>query len=297
MFSFLKNKLGKIYSNFTAKVQTLFSKSTIDTQALDELETLLIGADTGIKTTRIIMGALLAKFERGEIPKGSDLKKALEQQLIDIVALQKNSNPVQVYLLVGINGSGKTTSAGKLAYYEKNQGKRVLLVAADTFRAAASEQLEQWAQRSGVDIVRGKAEQEPAAVIYAGCEKFVQDGYDVLIIDTAGRLQTKINLMKELEKIKKVLVRQLPQKNISTLLTIDAMLGQNSFSQAQLFHESTQLDGLILTKLDGTGKGGMIFAIAHELKIPVAFISYGENIDQLKLFEPQEYVKELIETV
>lgn len=298
MFSFFKTKLQKIYSHFTEKLHSIFAKNSIDKNALDDLQSILIGADAGTKTTRIIMDALTKKFERGQITQGADLKGALEHELVELLSLKKA--PVEqadVFLFVGINGSGKTTSVGKLAHYSKNQGKRVLLVAADTFRAAAVEQLEQWAQKSGVDVVKGNPNQEPSAVVFNGCEQFLKGGYDVLIIDTAGRLQTKTNLMKELEKIKKILMRQVPQKTVCTLLTIDAMLGQNSFIQAQLFNESTNVDGLVLTKLDGTGKGGIVFAIAQELKIPVAFISYGEGVEQIRQFDPQEYVKGLLESV
>lgn len=212
MFSFLKNKLEKIYTQFTTKIQSLFLKNSIDADALAELESLLISADAGVKTTRIIMNNLRQKFERGEIEQGTDLKKALEEQLNALLDVGNVIESPEVYLLVGINGSGKTTTIGKLAHYAKLQNKKVLLVAADTFRAAASEQLEQWALKSGVDIVRGASNQEPAAVIFNGCEQFIHGGYDMLIIDTAGRLQTKIPLMKELEKIKKVITRQLPTK-------------------------------------------------------------------------------------
>ena len=195
---------------------------------------------------------------------------------------------------MGINGSGKTTFAGKLAYDLHKQGKKVLLVAADTFRAAAPEQLKQWAIRTGASIINGKEGQDPASVVFTGCEQFKSQGFDALIIDTAGRLQTKTNLMKELEKIHKIISRQLPNYTPCTLLTIDAMLGQNSFEQATLFNESTQLDGIVLTKMDGTGKGGIVFAITQQLGIPVAYIAYGEQPEQLKLFNAQEYVQELL---
>ena len=199
-----------------------------------------------------------------------------------------------LYLLVGINGSGKTTAAAKLAYQYKQENKRVLFIAADTFRAAATQQLAQWAQKLGADIVIGAEGQDPASVIFTGIQKFKQEQFDVLIIDTAGRLQTKINLMKELEKIKRVINSQLPQTPITILLTIDAMLGQNSFEQAKLFHESTPIDGVILTKMDGTGKGGIVFGITNELKIPIAYISFGEKPEQFTLFNAQEYVHDLL---
>jgi len=202
--------------------------------------------------------------------------------------------PADLFLLVGINGSGKTTFASKLANYYKRQHKKVLFVAADTFRAAAVEQLSEWAVKLGVDIVHGSANQDPAAVVYQGCEKFKHENYDVLIIDTAGRLQTKTNLMQELGKIKRVIGKVLPDKDILTLLTLDAMLGQNSLVQAQVFNEVVSLSGVVLTKMDGTGKGGIVLAVAQQLRLPVVFISCGERVDDLKLFDSQEYVTNLV---
>jgi fused signal recognition particle receptor len=299
MFSFIKDTLSKIYTSVTTKVHSLFSRETIDQETLKELEQILIQADTGVKTTKKILATLEEKVRNGTIEKGSDLQSALEQELLALLAQQKPIQKNAIYLLVGINGSGKTTFAGKLAHHYRAAGKRVLLVAADTFRAAATEQLQQWALRTSADIVTGQGNQDPAAVVFQGCEAFKNGAYDILIIDTAGRLQTKVNLMKELEKIKRVITKQLPEtpeqsRRVNTLLTIDAMLGQNSFEQARLFHESTQLDGIVLTKIDGTGKGGIIFAITQELGIPVAYLSFGEKIDALKPFEPTAFVQDLM---
>jgi len=294
MFSFIKETLSKIYTSVTSKVHALFSREKIDQETLKELEQILIQADTGVKTTKKILATLQEKVRNGEIAKGSDLQRALEQELLTLLAQQKNLQPTAIYLLVGINGSGKTTFAGKLAHRFNAEGKRVLLVAADTFRAAATQQLEQWATRTNADILIGQGNQDPAAVVFQGCEKFKKDAYDILIIDTAGRLQTKINLMKELEKIKRVISKQLPDTPTTTLLTIDAMLGQNSFEQARLFHESTQLDGIVLTKIDGTGKGGIVFAITQELGIPIAYLSFGEKADALKDFNAAQFVRDLM---
>lgn len=294
MFSFIKNTLQKIYTQFTSKVSALFSRQTLDEQTLKELELLLISSDTGVKTTRSIIQNLKEQFNKGEIKAGSDLKTALEQQLLHILQAKNTPENCSIFLLVGINGSGKTTFAGKLAHQLVKQNKKVLLVAADTFRAAAPEQLTRWAERTNSHIMLGKEGQDPASVVFAGCEKFKQEGFDALIIDTAGRLQTKINLMKELEKIRNVVGKQLQNQSICTLLTIDSMLGQNSFEQAKLFHESTQLNGIVLTKMDGTGKGGIVFAIAQELGIPIAYITYGEQLDNIKPFNAQDYVHELL---
>lgn len=294
MFGFIKSALQKVYNQFTSKIAVLFGNASVDEQTLKELELILIGADTGVKTTRLIIDNLKQQFKNGTLTKGHDLKKALEQELLSI--LQKNTakTDCSVYMLVGINGSGKTTFASKLAYHLKQQNKKVLLVAADTFRAAAPEQLTRWAEKVDVSIVLGKENQDPASVVFAGCEQFKKEKFDALIIDTAGRLQTKAHLMKELEKVRKVVGKQLPETAICTLLTVDAMLGQNSLEQAKLFHESTQLNGIVLTKMDGTGKGGIVFAISQELGIPVAYISYGEQVEHLKAFNAQEYVHELI---
>jgi fused signal recognition particle receptor len=294
MFSFIKNALQKIYSQFTSKLSGLFSRKVLDKETMAELELILISADTGVKTTRVIMHNLEAQFKAGTLTQGSDLKEALRKELLAILSAKKAPEKSEIYLLVGINGSGKTTCAGKLTYALSQEGKKVLLVAADTFRAAAPEQLRLWAEKSNASIVIGKEGQDPASVVFAGCEKFKQEHFDVLIIDTAGRLQTKVNLMKELEKIRKVIDRQLPDMRINTLLTIDSMLGQNSFEQAKLFHESTRVDGIVLTKMDGTGKGGIVFSIIQELGIPISYITYGEQLDQIAAFDAQEYVTELL---
>ncbi len=291
VFGFIKKTLQKIYTNVTSPIKALFARA-IDEEALKELETILLSADTGIKTTRTIIDTVKNAWQHGQIKEGQDLKNLLQTELEKLLQTHAYKADANIFLLVGINGSGKTTSAAKLAH--QFEGKRILFIAADTFRAAATEQLAQWAQKLGAEIVIGKEGQDPASVIFTGIQKFKQEHFDVLIIDTAGRLQTKINLMKELEKIKRVIATQLPDARVTTLLTIDAMLGQNSFEQAKLFHESTPIDGVILTKMDGTGKGGIVFAITNELKIPVAYISFGEQTEQFKLFNAHEYVHDLL---
>ncbi len=295
MFGFIKKAFSTIYQQFTDKARALFSRSHIDMESLTELEKILISADTGIHTTRIIINNLKKSVQQGAISQGVELEAALAKQLVALLANRSYDPKADVYLLVGINGSGKTTFAAKLGAWLKAKQLNVLFVAADTFRAAATEQLQSWASKLSSDVVTGKEHQDPASVVFSGCERFKGGNYDALIIDTAGRLQTKVNLMKELKKIKQIIERQLPDKKISTLLTVDAMLGQNSFEQAKIFNESTQVDGIVLTKMDGTGKGGIVFSITQELNIPIAFISFGEKPDQLALFDPQEYVANLLQ--
>ena len=294
MFGFIKSKLQKIYSQVTSKISALFAGNTLDENTLKELELILISADTGIKTTRVIIQNLKEKFQNGQLPEGMALKDALEHELLTILQAPQALPQSSIYLMVGINGSGKTTCCAKIAHSLMAHGKKVLLIAADTFRAAATQQLEQWAHKIQCPIITGTPGQDPAAVVFNGMQEYVRNNYDAVIIDTAGRLQTKINLMKELEKIKRVITKVVPNKSITTLLTIDAMLGQNSFEQAKLFNEAAAVNGIVLTKLDGTGKGGIVFGIAYELGIPTAFISFGEHVDQIKAFDAAEYVHDLL---
>lgn len=294
MFNFIKNALKSLYSTITSPLQGLFSRATIDQDTIKELEKILIEADTGITTTKHIIATVQQAARSGALANGNDLRTLLHAELLRLLSNTPFTATSPVYLLVGINGSGKTTVVSKLAYLHASQGKRVLLVAADTFRAAAQEQLNQWAQSINVDIVVGSPNQDPAAVVFEGCRKFLAEKYDVVIIDTAGRLQTKINLMKELEKIRRVINKHLPNQPITTLLTVDSMLGQNSFEQAKLFHESTPLDGIVLTKMDGTGKGGIVFSITQALHIPIAFISFGEQKTAFAPFQAKAYVDSII---
>lgn len=294
MFNFIKNKLKKIYSNVTEKLHSIFAQKHIDEQTILEIEKLLIKADTGITITRKITKQLQQAYQAGNLQEGSDIKNLLDQELIKLLPTNNNLMNSQVFLLVGINGSGKTTFAGKLAHHFTEQNESCLLAAADTFRAAAPEQLTMWAQRSQASLLTGKQNQDPASVTFDACKKFKDEQFNRLIIDTAGRLQTKENLMKELEKIKRIVSNQLPGVQVCTLLTIDAMLGQNSLEQAKVFHEATKLDALVLTKIDGTAKGGIVFSIAEQLNVPVLFISYGESINDMSPFDPEKYVSNLL---
>jgi len=294
MFNFIKEKLQKIYTSISAKLHDIFNKKSIDQATIQELNELLIKADTGVSTTKKLITQIEQGYQRGTITTGEDIAKLIESELLAILDSVKFTEQPQVFLLVGINGSGKTTFCGKLANFFIEQNKSVILAAADTFRAAAPEQLQQWANKSNAHLVMGKPGQEPASVTFDACEAFKKNNADILIIDTAGRLQTKENLMKELEKIKKIVQRQLPNYSICTLLTVDAMLGQNSFSQAKLFNESTKLDGIVLTKMDGTAKGGIIFSIIQELNIPIAFLCFGEHINDLMPFDGKQYIQNLL---
>ncbi len=297
MFSFIKKSLHKIYTTVTSKLFSLFTQKTIDHNTLKELEIILLAADTGVTTTKKILQELREQHERGMLQEGASLKSALHTILLTILDKPEPSkNDAHIFILVGINGSGKTTFAAKLAHSNIKQGKKTLLVAADTFRAAAQEQLCVWATQIGCSIVKGKDQQDPASVIFEGCQEFARNQYDTLIIDTAGRLQTKKNLMNELAKLKRVIAKQMPSHNVHVLLTIDSMLGQNSLEQAKLFKECTDVDGIVLTKMDGTGKGGTVFAISDELSIPIRYITFGEKIDQMKLFDAKEYVNNLLNT-
>jgi fused signal recognition particle receptor len=293
MFSFIKKQLQKIYDTVTSKIQALFQQKSIDKQTLEELEKLLLTADTGTKTTKKLIAELQEEFKQGTLSSGKELQTALEEKLVSALTFKSYDYTADILILVGINGSGKTTFAGKLGYAFAQQGTSVLFAAADTFRAAATEQLSLWADLCKAPIVKGAENQDPASVVYTACKQYLANGYQKLIIDTAGRLQTKVNLMKELEKITGIVRKLLPEKKISILLTVDSMLGQNSFNQATLFNESTHVDGLVVTKLDGTGKGGIVIAIAQELQIPVAYISYGEKIDALAPFNARSYILDI----
>lgn len=293
MFESLKKAFSSFYHTVYDRLSGLFARTVIDEAAIAELEKILLTADVGVVTTRSIIAKVKEQLNAGTVT-GADLKQLLTAQLTTMLTLPAVDANKPVQLLVGINGSGKTTLAGKLAYQYQQRGKRVLLVAADTFRAAAVQQLQAWAQKVGAAIVVGTPGQDPASVVFAGCTRFVQEKFDYLIIDTAGRLQTKVNLMQELAKIKRVITKTIAADQVLTLLVLDAMLGQNSLEQAKLFHESTTLDGIVLTKTDGTGKGGIVCAVAAEYKLPVIWVAYGEQLDALAPFNVTTYVNSLM---
>jgi len=296
----LKDALKRTRENL-AGVETLaIARRPLDRDFWDELEEILIAADFGVPTTEKILDGLKDVAHK-ELWSTSDLviarfKRDVANFLTLPGALKLDAKP-SVILIVGVNGSGKTTTIGKLASRLRREGKRVLLVAADTFRAAAADQLEIWAKRSGSDIVRGIEGADPSAVVFDGIAAAKARGADVVIVDTAGRLQTKVNLMEELKKMRRIIERELPGQPAETLLVLDGTTGQNAISQAKLFNEATKLTGVVVTKLDSTAKGGVVVAIVDALEVPVSFIGLGENVEALQPFEPAAFIEALFDTV
>jgi fused signal recognition particle receptor len=296
-FERLKKGLSKTHETLVGRIDSLLLGSKqIDSGTLEELEEILICADIGVATTTELVGVLEQRLKRDELRDGEALKKALKEEMLARISQQAtpmNTSTASPYVImvIGVNGVGKTTTIGKLAWKLAAEGKQVLLVAGDTFRAAAAEQLEIWGQRVGVDVVRHKEGADPSAVIFDGCKAALARNKDVLIVDTAGRLHTKVNLMEELKKIRRVMGRELPGAPHETLLILDASTGQNAVSQARLFKEVADVTGIAVTKLDGTAKGGVVVAICSELKIPVKYIGVGEGLEDLREFDPNQFVE------
>ena len=298
LFDFLKEGLQKTRDSIGGALDNLFNgRATIDDELFDEIEETLVSADMGFETSMEVIDALrdavaeehirdpqLVRVRLVEIMKEKLLAANLETALIE-----EPGHPM-VILVIGVNGVGKTTTIGKLANHLKQQGKSVLLCAADTFRAAAIDQLEEWSDRAGVDIVRREEGADPASVVYDGIHAAQARGTDVLICDTAGRLHNKKNLMQELEKIYRIIAREYEQATLETLLVLDATTGQNAISQAREFNKVTNITGLILTKLDGTAKGGVVFPLQLEMKVPVKFIGVGEQMNDLRPFSVEPLV-------
>ena len=277
----------------------------VDEAALEELEGVLLSSDLGMTTTTAILEALRDRARRQAIRDGAELKALLREQILSILQAQTPAptrgwtrpgadDPPHVILLVGVNGTGKTTTSGKLAAWYKRQGKTVLLCAADTFRAAAIEQLEVWGERAGVEMIRTRQGGDPSAVLYDAAVAAKARRNDVLLVDTAGRLHTKTGLMDELEKMRRTVQRVLPFAPHEVLLVLDATTGQNGLQQARLFTESAGVTGIVLTKLDGTAKGGIVVAIAQELQLPVRFVGIGEKMEDLLPFESEAFVDSLL---
>jgi len=297
-FDKLKEGLMKTRRSITEKIdQVLVSFGKVDEELFEELEEILITSDLGIDTTMKIIEDLKAKVKERKIIDPLLVKDLLKEELNEILSegqngLKLDTKPA-VIIVIGVNGVGKTTSIGKIANLYKQQGKKVLLAAGDTFRAAAIDQLEIWAERVGVEVIAQKEGSDPAAVIYDAVAAAKSRKADLLICDTAGRLHTKKNLMEELKKVSRVLDRELPGADRETLLVLDATTGQNAVSQAKTFKETADITGIVLTKLDGTAKGGIVVAIKSELDIPVKLIGVGEQMDDLQKFDANEFVEAL----
>lgn len=294
-FENIKNGLQKTKDNFSKKINLVINSFTkIDEEFFEELEEMLITADVGVKTSNEICERLRKKVKEKGLKEPEDIKSELKDIILEILKGENNlklSTKPSIILVLGVNGVGKTTTIGKLANDFKNQNKSVLLAAADTFRAAAAEQLDIWAKRANCAIVRQPEGSDPAAVVFDSISSAKAKNIDVIICDTAGRLHNKKNLMAELEKINRVIDRELPDKDKEILLVLDASTGQNALNQAAEFKKILNITGIVLTKLDGTAKGGIIIAIKEELGVPVKFIGIGEGVDHLRPFDPREFVK------
>lgn len=300
LFERLKKGLSRTREELAEKIDTLVhGRKRIDAATLEELEEILISADIGVQTTLSLIRRLEERLKRNELSDGEALKRAIGEELLN--ALEPYARPLEtttaapfVIMVIGVNGVGKTTTIGKLASLYRQQGKKVLLAAADTFRAAATEQLLLWGERCGVDVIRHREGADPAAVVFDACRAAVARGVEILIIDTAGRLHTKVNLMEELKKIFRVTGREIAGAPHETLLVLDAATGQNALNQARLFREAAPVSGVIMTKLDGSAKGGVLIPVCVEHRLPIRFIGVGERIDDLRPFDAREYVNALL---
>ncbi|GBF71965.1 signal recognition particle-docking protein FtsY [Paenibacillus sp. 598K] len=298
--SAFKEGLTKTRTAFVEKVEELITRrKKIDEEFFEELEEILIGADVGVNTVMQLIDDLRTEVKKRKIEDAAELQPVLSEKLVEMLRgvedpqLKMAESGMTVILFVGVNGVGKTTTIGKLAHRFKSQGKSVLLAAGDTFRAGAIEQLEVWGQRVGVDVIKQHSGADPAAVMFDAVKAAKQRGVDVLLCDTAGRLQNKNNLMEELNKIFRVIQREVPSAPHEVLLVLDATTGQNAMSQAKLFGEKSGVTGLVLTKLDGTAKGGIVIAIRNELNLPVKLVGLGEKMGDLQQFDSEQFVHAL----
>jgi fused signal recognition particle receptor len=299
-FARLKSGLAKTRSSLAGGFENIVhGKAKVGPELLEQLEENLLLADVGVRATSFILDDLKREVSENRIRENKEVLDQLKQRMVHV--LSQNQKPLAfsehqpfVILVVGVNGSGKTTTIGKLARHWKQEGKKVLLAAGDTFRAAAIEQLQVWAERSDIPCISQKSGTDPSAVAYDAVQAGVARGMDLIIIDTAGRLQTNTNLMEELKKIKRVIGKMLPGAPHETLLVLDATIGQNSISQARLFNDALEVDGLVMTKLDGTAKGGVLFNITADLKLPIRFVGVGEKPEDLQEFDPKSFVEALI---
>lgn len=295
-FSKLKEGLKKTKDNIGKKIFAAFSGRALDDDFYEELEEAMLSADMGVTATEQILDEFKDEVYREKITDTEKAKNLLKRIMVDSISydIPDYDYPL-VILLAGVNGVGKTTAIGKLANYFKSIGKSVVVAAADTFRAAASDQLEVWADRANVRIIKHKEGSDPASVVFDAISSAKARGDDVILVDTAGRLHNKKNLMDELKKIHKVIIRELPNADYRSYIVLDATTGQNALSQVEIFSEAIDIDGIILTKLDGTAKGGVVMAISAEQEIPVVFVGVGEKIDDLLPFNPEEFVDAIFE--
>jgi fused signal recognition particle receptor len=298
----LKQSVTKTRTELAARVEQLLTGDRpVDAELLAQLERALLGADMGVATTRQVLAALRQQVNAKALESASELKQELKNELLRILLPSapspngKTLTPPRVIFMIGVNGVGKTTTIGKLAHRLKQEGSTVLLCAADTFRAAAIEQLEVWSRRSGSDLIKQRAGADPAAVVFDGISAAKARNFDAVIVDTAGRLHTKSNLMAELEKMKRTAAKIVPGAPHDVLLVLDATTGQNSLSQAREFTSHAGVTGIVLTKLDGTAKGGIVVAITRELNLPIRFVGTGEQMDDLVPFDAQTYVNSLFD--
>ncbi|RCW70745.1 signal recognition particle-docking protein FtsY [Saliterribacillus persicus] len=295
-----KDGLSKTRQSFSSRINDLVARyRTVDEDFFEDLEEVLISADVGVNTVMDLIDELKMEVKRQNIKDTSEMKDVISEKLVDIYygddavtssSINFQSDDLTIILFVGVNGVGKTTTIGKLAYQLKQSGKHVVMAAGDTFRAGAIEQLEEWGKRVDVEVVKQSAGSDPAAVIYDGIRAAKSRKADVLLCDTAGRLQNKVNLMNELSKVKRVIEREVPGAPHEVLLVLDATTGQNAMSQAKTFSEATDVSGIVLSKLDGTAKGGIVLAIRNELQIPVKFVGLGEKVTDLETFDAQAFV-------
>lgn len=301
-FQRLKDGLTKSRETWVQKMGSIFQNREWDEQSLEEMEESLLTADVGVKSTQKLMTTLRELSPTGTEDLTQDMSSQLQQAMVTMLQDSTAAPKIQplsvrpwIVLFLGVNGVGKTTTIGKLAAQYKTAGKKVLLVAGDTFRAAAIEQLEIWGRRAGVEMIKHRSGSDPSAVVYDGMQAAKSRGIDVLLIDTAGRLHTKVHLVEELKKIRRVIAREQPGAPHETLLVLDATTGQNGLQQAKIFKDATDIDGIVLTKLDGTAKGGVIISIQEELGVPVRYIGVGEDVDDLQPFEAERFVQALFE--
>jgi len=301
-FQRLKQGLTKSRETWVEKIGAIFQNRKWDETSLDAMEESLLTADVGVKATQKLMDALRRQSPNGDEDLGQEMAARLQAAMVDMLQGSISAPRIAplsvkpwVILFLGVNGVGKTTTIGKLAAQYRSAGKKVLLVAGDTFRAAAVEQLDIWGQRVGVDVVKHKAGSDPSAVVFDGVQAAKSRGVDVLLIDTAGRLHTKVHLVEELKKIRRVIMREQPDAPHETLLVLDATTGQNGLQQARVFKEATAITGIVLTKLDGTAKGGVIVGIQEELGVPVKYIGVGEDVEDLQPFDASQFVQALFD--